>query len=93
MNDSIQQAVEKLLPDAQRFLADLIRIPSLPGQEHEAMLYCEREFAKLGVVVERIPLGRFGAPEDIAAAVAFLAGSEAAYITGQTLVVDGGMVM
>ena len=44
-------------------------------------------------VVERIPLGRFGAPEDIAAAVAFLAGPEAAYITGQTLVVDGGMVM
>ncbi len=56
MKDSIQQAVEKLLPDAQRFLADLIRIPSLPGQEHEAMLYCEREFAKLGVVVERVPL-------------------------------------
>ena len=44
-------------------------------------------------VVERIPLGRFGAPEDIAAAVAFLAGSEASYITGQTIVVDGGMVM
>jgi len=44
-------------------------------------------------VVERIPLGRFGVPEDIAATVAFLAGAEAAYITGQTLVVDGGMVM
>lgn len=44
-------------------------------------------------VVEKIPLARFGAPEDIAAAVAFLAGREAAYITGQTLVVDGGMVM
>lgn len=44
-------------------------------------------------VVGHIPLGRFGAPEDIAAAVAFLAGAEAAYITGQTLVVDGGMVM
>jgi 3-oxoacyl-[acyl-carrier protein] reductase len=44
-------------------------------------------------VVERIPLGRFGAAEDIAAAVAFLAGPEAAYITGQVLTVDGGMVM
>lgn len=44
-------------------------------------------------VVEKIPLGRFGAPEDIASAVAFLAGPEAGYITGQTLVVDGGMVM
>jgi 3-oxoacyl-[acyl-carrier protein] reductase len=44
-------------------------------------------------VVERIPLGRFGAPDDIAAAVAFLASAEGGYITGQTLVVDGGMVM
>ena len=40
-----------------------------------------------------IPLKRFGAPEDIAAAVAYLSGAEAGYITGQTLVVDGGMVM
>jgi 3-oxoacyl-[acyl-carrier protein] reductase len=44
-------------------------------------------------VVEKIPLARFGAPDDIAAAVAFLAGPEAGYITGQVLVVDGGMVM
>lgn len=43
--------------------------------------------------IEAIPLGRMGAPEDIAKAVAFLASDEAAYITGQTLVVDGGMVM
>ena len=40
-----------------------------------------------------IPMGRLGAPEDIAHAVAFLASDHAAYITGQTLVVDGGMVM
>ena len=44
-------------------------------------------------VVQRIPLGRFGATEDISSAVAFLAGADASYITGQTLVVDGGMVM
>lgn len=43
--------------------------------------------------IEAIPLGRMGAPQDIAKAVAFLASDEAAYITGQTLVVDGGMVM
>ncbi len=41
----------------------------------------------------QIPLGRIGEPEDIANAVAFLASDEASYITGQTLVVDGGMVM
>jgi 3-oxoacyl-[acyl-carrier protein] reductase len=44
-------------------------------------------------VLQGIPLGRFGDPEDIAGAVAFLAGPEGKYITGQTLTVDGGMVM
>lgn len=43
--------------------------------------------------VEAIPLGRIGKPEEIAKAVAFLVSPDAAYITGQTLVVDGGMVM
>jgi len=38
-----------------------------------------------------IPLGRIGAPEDIAAAVEFLAGPGGEYITGQTLVIDGGL--
>jgi 3-oxoacyl-[acyl-carrier protein] reductase len=42
---------------------------------------------------ERIPLGRIGAPADVAAAVRFLAGPGADYVTGQVLVVDGGMVM
>jgi 3-oxoacyl-[acyl-carrier protein] reductase len=41
----------------------------------------------------QIPLERFGRPQDIAGAVAFLASDHAAYITGQVLVVDGGMVM
>jgi 3-oxoacyl-[acyl-carrier protein] reductase len=39
----------------------------------------------------RIPLGRLGTPDDVAAAVAFLASDEAAYITGQVLAVNGGM--
>jgi len=39
----------------------------------------------------RIPLGRIGAPEEIAAAVDFLVGPGGAYVTGQTLVVDGGL--
>jgi 3-oxoacyl-[acyl-carrier protein] reductase len=44
-------------------------------------------------VIGQIPMARFGEPDDIAAAVAFLASAEARYITGQTLTVDGGMVM
>jgi 3-oxoacyl-[acyl-carrier protein] reductase len=44
-------------------------------------------------LLQQIPAGRFGLPEDIAAAVAFLASNEAAYITGTTLHVNGGMYM
>ncbi|HMM21419.1 MAG TPA: 3-oxoacyl-[acyl-carrier-protein] reductase [Selenomonadales bacterium] len=42
---------------------------------------------------KQIPLGRAGTPEDVAAAVLFLASDAANYITGQTINVDGGMVM
>ena len=44
-------------------------------------------------LLRRIPVGRFGAPGDVAAAVAYLASDEAAYVTGQTLHVNGGMAM
>jgi 3-oxoacyl-[acyl-carrier protein] reductase len=44
-------------------------------------------------LMSKIPLAKLGQPDDIAAAVAFLASSEANYITGQVLTVDGGMVM
>jgi hypothetical protein len=50
----------------------------------------EGQRAKL---LERIPLGRLGAPEDIAHAVVFLASPHAGYITGATLHVNGGMYM
>jgi len=50
----------------------------------------EAQRAKL---LEAIPLGKIGRPEDVADAAAFLAGPEAAYITGQVLRVNGGMLM
>ena len=46
-----------------------------------------------GALIGQIPLGRLGAVEDVAAAVAFLASPAAAYITGATLHVNGGMLM
>jgi len=50
----------------------------------------ERTRAKM---LEMVPLGRMGLPKDIANLCVFLASSDAGYITGQTIVVDGGMVM
>jgi len=44
-------------------------------------------------MLERIPLGRFGTPEDVASAVRFLVSPAARYITGAVLSVDGGMAM
>ena len=43
-------------------------------------------------MLKRIPLNRFGTSDDVAKAVVFLASSEASYITGQVLIVDGGMI-
>jgi len=44
-------------------------------------------------ILQKVPLGKLGEPDDIAGAVAYLASPEAKYITGQVLTVDGGMVM
>jgi NAD(P)-dependent dehydrogenase (short-subunit alcohol dehydrogenase family) len=41
----------------------------------------------------RIPLGRIGQPQDIAAGVAFLLSDDAAYMTGQSIAVNGGAIM
>lgn len=47
---------------------------------------------KLDALLEKIPLGRLGAPEDVAGLVAFLSSKDADYVTGTTFVVDGGLM-
>ena len=44
-------------------------------------------------ILERVPADRLGTPEEIAAGVVYLASDEAAYVTGQTLHINGGMAM
>jgi glucose 1-dehydrogenase len=51
-----------------------------------------KDSEKLSALLQNIPLKRLGTPEDIAGAAAFLASSDADYITGTTMVVDGGLL-
>jgi NAD(P)-dependent dehydrogenase (short-subunit alcohol dehydrogenase family) len=59
-----------------------------PQFEHDGL--SDEEIAAL--IDRTVPMGRQGLPEEMAAAVAFLASEDASYITGQTLVVDGGLL-
>ena len=63
---------------------EIAKIEALPAEEQEAA----RAAANAA-----IPMGKPGRPEDVAAAIAFLAGERAGYITGQLLCIDGGMGM
>ncbi len=63
-----------------------------PGFIDTDMTAALPEAARAGMLAQ-IALGRLGRPEDVAGVVRFLAGPHASYMTGQTLVVDGGMVM
>jgi len=58
--------------------------------ETEALAHLVGEERKAAQM--RVPMRRFGRPEEVAAAVRFLAGDEASYITGSILKVDGGIL-
>lgn len=66
------------------------RIKELDEQRADALGLTEQEIASLHM--RNIPLGRYGTPEEFANVVAFLASSQASYITGTTMQVDGGML-
>ncbi len=59
----------------------------------ETDMTAELSEAALEALHGQIALGRLGSPEDVAGVVAFLAGPDASYMTGQVLVIDGGMVI
>ena len=65
----------------------------IPGLSDTAQPRAELSDDQLHAAGARIPLGRIGQPEDIAGVVAFLLGSDAAYMTGQSVAVNGGAIM
>ncbi len=70
-----------------------IRVNSVsPGYIETPMFHDNVTPAAHAAVVAAVPAGRIGTPEDVAAAVAFLASGEASYINGQDLIIDGGLV-
>lgn len=78
---------------ARELAARGIRVNAVaPGFIETSMTDVIPEKIKEGMI-HSIPLGRMGKAEDVAGAVCFLASDDAAYITGQVLKVDGGMVM
>lgn len=78
---------------AKEMAARNIRVNAVaPGFIETAMTDGIPEKIREGIIAS-IPMGRMGQPEDIARAVCFLASDDASYITGQVLVVDGGLVM
>jgi 3-oxoacyl-[acyl-carrier protein] reductase len=64
-----------------------------PGIVETPMIHRQHSIEQLQTVAERIPLGRFAEPEEVAAVVRFLISPGASYITGASIDVNGGLLM
>ncbi len=76
---------------ARELASRSVRVNAIAPGFIETDMTCELSPAVREAALGQVAMGTFGQPEDIAAAVAFLASDEARYITGQVLAVDGGM--
>ena len=86
-------AVLMLTKCLARDLAPHVRVNAIAPGYTETAFHADRTIAERQQITSRIPLRRFGRPEDIAGAAVFLASDGAAYMTGHTLVLSGGVVL
>jgi len=86
-------AVLMLTKCLARDLAPHVRVNAIAPGYTETAFHADRTIAERQQITTRIPLRRFGRPEDIAGAAVFLASDGAAYMTGHTLVLSGGVVL
>ncbi len=83
-----QSIARELAPDRIRVVSVAPGAIRVPRNEH-----LTEDPDQHAEVVEQVPWGRLGRPEEVAAAIAWLAGPHAEYVTGSTLFVDGGMTL
>jgi gluconate 5-dehydrogenase len=87
-------AVMHLTRDLAAQLGDFgIRVNSLAPGQIDSGLTATLSDEQKQAMTDKVPLGRLGSPRDLAGAVAFLASDLSAFVTGQTLVVDGGLTL